>query len=118
MHVVSGGFQPEALLFLITIETDELFHCVDRRFGIQCSMNAEFVFEHGAKVKTPPAEVLRENRLRLAVQMLTSTGLSLKEIASRCGFRDAVGLSQSFSARYGVSPREYVVRAATGQNGK
>ncbi len=113
-------------------EVDPRIYRIAARMATECGRSGgveEFAREYGMSrcafyrawrnySETPPAEVLRENRLRLAVQMLTSTGLSLKEIASRCGFRDAVGLSQSFSARYGVSPREYVVRAATGQNGK
>jgi len=54
-----------------------------------------------------PGEILRDNRLRLAAELLRSSSFSVKEIAARCGFRGGAGLAQAFSERYGISPRDY-----------
>jgi transcriptional regulator GlxA family with amidase domain len=47
--------------------------------------------------------------------LLGTTGLSPKEIAAECGFRDAPQLTRSFARCFGVSPRGYwLLRADLG----
>jgi AraC-like DNA-binding protein len=53
----------------------------------------------------PPMVTYRLLRLQLAVPLLARSHLSVKEIAERCGFEDALYFSRCFSAAFGASPR-------------
>lgn len=53
----------------------------------------------------PPANAVRRIRLELAARLVTSTDLTMSQIARRCGFASAESLRQAFVTRYGVSPR-------------
>jgi AraC-like DNA-binding protein len=55
----------------------------------------------------PPGEFLRQFRLRHAVRLLQSERLSIKEIASRTGFRDDSYFCKVFRNEFGVSPDRY-----------
>jgi transcriptional regulator GlxA family with amidase domain len=46
-------------------------------------------------------------RLEAACRLLTETGLSLKEVARKCGFRSVAALRRGFVSRLGVPPRQY-----------
>ena len=46
-------------------------------------------------------------RLDAACRLLTETGLSLKEVARKCGFRSVAALRRAFMLRIGVPPRQY-----------
>jgi LacI family transcriptional regulator len=54
-------------------------------------------------------EILRI-RLETAKRLLTTTGMQLKEVATRSGFRRADYLSSVFREKAGLSPSEYRVR--------
>lgn len=57
-----------------------------------------------------PKEFLMDHRLRLAGLMLKERpiyDLSIKEIASACGFSDPLYLSRLFKSRKGMSPKKY-----------
>lgn len=54
-----------------------------------------------------PASAIRRVRLEVAASLLTTTELSLSQVASRCGFSSAETLRQAFVARYGVGPRSF-----------
>ena len=54
-----------------------------------------------------PIEYLLRARLQYAAELLVSSDLSCNMIALRSGFRDSNYFSRCFSARYGLSPREY-----------
>jgi AraC family transcriptional regulator len=51
-----------------------------------------------------PLETYRLLRLQLAVALLARSNLSIKEIAQRCGFDDALYFSRCFSHTLGCSP--------------
>ncbi|MEW9031158.1 MAG: helix-turn-helix transcriptional regulator, partial [Planifilum fimeticola] len=52
-------------------------------------------------------ELLRTIRIRHARRLLTSTSLSIQEIAGRCGFPNANHFSRVFKEVMGTTPREY-----------
>jgi len=52
-------------------------------------------------------EHLNQTRVGKSCSLLTSTTLSLSEIASRCGFEDQSYFSKVFKKQMGVSPKEY-----------
>lgn len=58
---------------------------------------------------TTPREVIREERLTLARDRLTSAAFSdtpVSELAHRCGFTSASAFSTAFRQRFGTAPRE------------
>ena len=56
--------------------------------------------------RTPHGFILEE-RFQKACNLLRGTRLQSKEIAGRCGFRDAAEFSRTFRRLAGCSPREY-----------
>jgi AraC family transcriptional regulator of arabinose operon len=55
--------------------------------------------------KPTPTALLYERRLDQAKDLLTFTGLSIGEIADRCGFPNAFHFSRRFRQHFGGSPR-------------
>jgi AraC-like DNA-binding protein len=53
----------------------------------------------------PPMETYRLLRLQLSLALLARSNLSIKEVAERCGFDDALYFSRCFSRAFGSSPR-------------
>jgi len=60
-----------------------------------------------------PVRFLRNIRLRLAQQMLISTGEPVKAVARRCGYEDVFVFSKAFKRHAGLSPSAY--RDSTGE---
>jgi len=58
-----------------------------------------------------PTDYLYEKRLETAVDLLSHTGLSVGEIADRCGFTNPFHFSRKFRKAYGQSPRAWRTRA-------
>ncbi|WP_154793122.1 GlxA family transcriptional regulator [Occultella kanbiaonis] len=56
-------------------------------------------------LKVPPASAVRRIRLELAARLVSTTDLSMSQVARRCGFGSAESLRQAFVIRYGTSPR-------------
>lgn len=54
-----------------------------------------------------PTKTLYTRRLDAARDWLSHTGLSIGEIADRCGFANAFHFSRKFRQAHGVSPREW-----------
>ena len=54
-----------------------------------------------------PNEYLSSFRLTRAAEMLNITGDSIEQIASSCGYQDAVVFSKAFKKKYGISPRQF-----------
>jgi AraC-like DNA-binding protein len=54
-----------------------------------------------------PREYLHLLRIHRACQLLRSSTLSVKEIATRLGYQDPFHFSRQFKAFQGVSPSEY-----------
>jgi transcriptional regulator GlxA family with amidase domain len=60
-----------------------------------------------------PRSVYRGLRLREARRLVAETGLSIAEIAARCGYADASAMTRAFRGEFGLSPRAFR-RAASG----
>lgn len=56
---------------------------------------------------TSPYAWLRAQRLSLAEELLETTSLSIEQIATRVGYRNAAVLREQFVGRRGVSPSDY-----------
>ncbi len=54
-----------------------------------------------------PGEFLNDLRLTLALRLLQTERLSVKEIAQRCGFTDASYFCRVFRKRYGITPERF-----------
>lgn len=52
----------------------------------------------------PPKQALESTRLELA-EALLATGLPVRDIAFRCGYRDAGGFARAWRRRHGTAPR-------------
>lgn len=57
-----------------------------------------------------PKELLQRIRMEQAARMLTSTALTLDEIAPRVGMQSGTQLGSAFRRRYGIPPGEYRLR--------
>jgi transcriptional regulator GlxA family with amidase domain len=62
----------------------------------------------------PPHGFLTESRLRQAAHFLTTTGLPVKTIAGKIGYRSRSNFSRAFKARYGIDPAGYRQEAGQG----
>ena len=54
-----------------------------------------------------PVDLIKEFRLTKSAQLLSSTDMTMTEVAYKVGFRDSGYFSKCFRKRYGMSPREY-----------
>jgi transcriptional regulator GlxA family with amidase domain len=54
-----------------------------------------------------PAEFVQLERMRRAAQLLTSGALSVKAIATNCGFDDPNYFAKVFRRTYGISPSQF-----------
>ena len=52
-----------------------------------------------------PHRYVMARRLELARRLMIAYDLSIKQIASRCGFYDQSHLTRLYRARYGITPR-------------
>jgi AraC-like DNA-binding protein len=62
-----------------------------------------------------PQRYLRKLRLSMASRALVSTGATLAEIASGCGFSDQSHLTRAFRRQFGRTPRDYREHYARGR---
>ena len=56
---------------------------------------------------TTPNKYQNDIRLNVSREMLSSTELSIREIAVSCGFRDPLYFSRVFKKKYNIAPTEY-----------
>ena len=56
----------------------------------------------------PPVSYINRYRINMATALLSTTALSLKEIAARVGFSDAAYFSRAFRKYKGESPTAYL----------
>ena len=54
-----------------------------------------------------PQEFLIETRMRRAKDLLTRTHDPIRNIASECGYDDALAFSKVFKSRFGMNPSDY-----------
>lgn len=57
--------------------------------------------------KAPPKNIILQNRILKAQQLLLQTDLSVAEISLACGYEDALYFSRIFSKYCGVSPAQF-----------
>lgn len=73
-----------------------------------CGLSTDhFIRQFRRMIGMTPAQYGLERRLSLAAQWLTSTHLTLEEIADRTGFTDRFHFSRAFKARLGLPPATY-----------
>lgn len=73
---------------------------------------SQFERRFRAIFRMTPSRFLTEIRLRASARLLTSTDLTLAQIALQTGFYDQSHFGKAFRAEYGASPKKY--RAAYG----
>jgi len=56
---------------------------------------------------SPPNSLVRQRRLLEAKRLLEYTGLSIAEVAHRCGFRDAAFFSRTFKSSMNTTPQSF-----------
>lgn len=62
----------------------------------------------------PPSRYILQYKVRLSVEMMTSSGSSMEEIADTLGFSSPYHFSRTFKQIMGCSPRNYVNRLSQG----
>ena len=62
-----------------------------------------------------PAEEIRRVRLEKGKQLLSTTDMSIAEVATACGFANATRLGVAFRARFGITPLAYRRQAREGK---
>lgn len=72
-----------------------------------------FVRAFRSQTGTTPAAWIRTQRADAARRLLETTDLSIDQIASDCGFGNAVTLRQNFAAAFSSTPTEYRRRFST-----
>ena len=80
---------------------------VSQLAGIASLSRSHFSREFTAKVGVSPQEFLVQQRMRHAIELLYSRGLTIKEIGYRCGYRDENYFCRAFRKAMGTSPGEY-----------
>lgn len=58
-----------------------------------------------------PHQALLQRRLQRAKELLSSTDLSIKQVAAECGFSTAAGFGHTFRGRVGVTPSVFRIQA-------
>ena len=66
-------------------------------------------------METPPSRYFIQYKIRLSVEMLTTTGLSVESVAERLGFSSLYHFSKAFKQVMGCSPRNYIQKIGSGQ---
>jgi AraC-like DNA-binding protein len=61
--------------------------------------------------RVSPRTFLQRAKIEKAVELLTTSDLTLKEISDRCGFVDAAHLSKAFKQRHRLTPGAFRIRA-------
>ncbi len=67
----------------------------------------DFVRKFRQETGQPPGDYVASVRLEAACRWLAETRLSLKVVATRCGFGTAVAMQRAFMKRIGTTPRRY-----------
>lgn len=100
--------------FIAELQTTIQKHLDDENFGIQeiCKAIGMSRSQLHMKIKAltnrSTSHYIRGFRLRHAREMFRNTDLNVTEVAFEVGFRDVAYFSRSFSAEFGLSPRDYI----------
>lgn len=100
--------------FIAKLQTAIEEHLDDENFGIQelCKALGMSRSQLHLKIKAltdrSTSHYIRGFRLMRAREMFHTTNLNVTEVAFEVGFRDVAYFSRSFSAEFGLSPRDYL----------
>lgn len=100
--------------FIAELQTTIEEHLDDENFGIPeiCKSIGMSRSQLHLKIKAltnrSTSHYIRGFRLMRAREMFSTTDLNVTEIAFEVGFRDVAYFSRSFSAEFGLSPRDYL----------
>lgn len=76
---------------------------------LSCYSEDHFSLKFKSIYHTSPKNYIIDKRMELAKKLITSTSLSLSEIALRCGYKEYVQFSLIFKKKVGVSPKKYLM---------
>ena len=86
---LSKPFQLSALAEELHVTTDYLNRLFRKGLGI------------------PPKHYLIEQRMQLALSLLTSSQFTIQEISQKCGYRNQFAFSREFRKKHGISPLDF-----------
>ncbi len=103
--------EDDALMRKVSLFVEE--HISDAGIGVGDMAEAAAVSRSGLQRKmkqilgVTPLDFLREARIKHACRLLSTTQMSVSEVAYSCGFSDPKYFSRCFKASVGKSPSEY-----------
>ena len=100
---------PDALLSVISYINENYNKTISLDTLAKISGYSKSRFSHifSEYMNTTPIRYQNEIRLRNASEMLTSTHLSVSDIAISCGFSDPLYFSRVFRKKYNITPTDY-----------
>ena len=98
------GQVPEAAVALMrrTIEKPMSIAALARELGMSRKLLEKRCM---SRFGVGPGKLYLATRLREARRLLERSGMSVAEIAARCGYRDASAMTRAFRQEFGVTPR-------------
>lgn len=107
------GQVPEAAVALMrrTIEGPLSIDALARQLGLSRKVLEKRCL---SRYGVGPGKLYLATRLREAKRLLERSGISVAEIAARCGYRDTSAMTRAFRREFGVTPRS--LRASRDQN--
>lgn len=86
-----------------------------RNLSLYLSISENYLYKCFINVyQMPPSRYILQYKIRLSVEMMTSSGSSMEEIADALGFSSPYHFSRTFKQIMGCSPRNYVNRLSKG----
>jgi len=100
---------PESVVRVETLINSQFAQPIDltRMAQEACITSTHLIRLFKQHLQVTPAEYLWRVRTENGLELLTETGLSISEIAYRCGFSAPYHFTRRFKARYGVPPAAY-----------
>jgi AraC-like DNA-binding protein len=75
--------------------------------ALKAGVSVRTVYSAFATIGLTPAEYIRRQRLEAAAARLSSSGVSIMDIAISVGFADVTTFTRCFKRRYGVTPSQW-----------
>jgi AraC-like DNA-binding protein len=115
--LLAGLSSPPLARALVAVHTaPEQAWSLERLAEIAGMSRTAFAVKFKQQVGQPPAEYLADWRLTIAQARLRE-GVPLKMLAGELGYSSQAALTRVFTARLGVSPREWLSRRSNEQSG-
>ena len=96
-HLIRQHIQKNLSHKITLTDISRRFHCST------VTLTETFRREFGMTIM----QYVSEERMKLGANLLSSTALSVSEIAERCGFPDVEYFSRCFKQKEGISPSEW-----------